>query len=138
MQMSDVVESPITWILTGICIVGCIYAKRNVVSGVITGIMAPMVIVPLWIVSGLAVNVPHLMVRSMFPDLLPYLQDSPSPWAALLLFTTYPGNVATLITAALFIWYCIVGRESAHRRLAFTNHRSRLVGSNPFMKHYWR
>ncbi len=136
--MIDVVESPITWILTGVCIVGCIYAKRSVVAGIITGIMAPMVIVPLWIMSGLAVNVPHLLVRTLFPKLLPFLENSSSAWAGAVLFITDPGHLATLITAAFFIWYCIVGRMNSHRPLAFTSTRSRLTASNPFIRRYWR
>ncbi|MFK5922378.1 MAG: hypothetical protein QM496_09385 [Verrucomicrobiota bacterium] len=135
--MRDVVESPLTWILTGICVVGCIYAKRSVISGIITGIMAPMVIVPLWIMAGLAVNVPHLLVRKMFPDLLPYLQNSSSAWASGILFVTDPAHLATGITAGFFIWYCIVGRMNSHRPLAFTLERNTITSPSPLTRRFW-
>lgn len=136
MQMQDVLDSPITWILTGICIAGCIYAKRNIVVGIICGVIAPMFVVPVWITVGLAVNIPHLLIRTMFPKLLPFMENSPSAWAGAVIFLTDPGNVATFITAALFVWYCIVGRKNAHRSAAFVSSRNRPAGTSPFIRRF--
>jgi len=137
MQFGDVLASPIIWVLTVICIIGCVYANRSVVVGIICGVIAPMVVIPIWVIAALAINVPHLLVRTLFPELVPFLEKSSSAWAGVVVFLTDPGNLAVFITAVLFVWYCIVGRKNCHRPAAFTPTRSRLTASNPFIRRFW-
>jgi len=133
--MSDAVATQL-WILTPICIAGCIYAKRSVVSGIICGVIAPIVVFPLWLSVALAVNVPYLMVKKMFPGMFVSLANSSSAIAEAVLYLTNPGVMAVIITAALFVWYCIVGRKNSHLPPAYAPRKSRSMGSSPFIRKF--
>ncbi len=133
--MSDAVVTQLL-ILTPICIVGCIYARRHVVSGIICGVIAPIIVFPLWLSVALAINVPYSLVKKMFPGVFVALQNSSSTTAESVLYLTNPAVVAVFITAGLFIWYCIVGRMNSHRSPAYAPRKSRSMGSSPFIRKF--
>jgi hypothetical protein len=135
--MSDAVVTQL-WILTPICIAGCIYARRRVLSGVICGVIAPIVVFPLWLSVALAVNVPYLLVKKLVPGMFVSLEKSSSATAGAVLYFTNPGVIAVFITAGLFIWYCIVERRNSHVPTAYAPSRGRRMGSSPFMRCFWR
>ncbi len=138
MSASNVIESPITWIVLGTCILGCIYAHRGVVNGIIAGTIAPIVIVPLWIASALVVTVAHGLAEDLLPNLIPLLESSPSRWAEIVLILTDPALLATLTTAALFIMYCVVSRKDSLRPAAFASEKCRFTAPNPFARPHMR
>jgi len=133
--MSDAVVTQL-WMLTPICIAGCIYAKRNVVAGIICGVIAPIVVFPLWLSVALAVNVPYLLVKKLFPGMFVFLENSSSATAEAVLYLTNPAVIAVFITAMLFIWYCIVGRRSSHVPPAYAPSKGRRMGTSPFIRKF--
>ena len=138
MQFGDILASPIIWILTGVCIVACSYAKRNIVMGVITGVFAPMILIPIWVIAALAINVPHLLLRTLVPELFAALNNSSSVWSGVFLFVADPSNLAASFTAILFIWYCHVERMTAYLPAATFDRGAGGKCSNILRRETWR
>jgi len=138
MQFGDILASPLIWVLTGICIVACTYAKRSLVAGIITGVIAPMVLIPIWVIAALAINVPHLLLRTLFPEIFTGLHNSSSVWAEAVLFITDPSYLAMFVTAVLFTWYCRVERKTAHLAAASSAGGARGRCSNILRRETWR
>lgn len=99
-MFGDILASPFFWVLTVGCIAACIYAKRNVAVGIITGIFAPLIIIPIYIIAALAINVPHFLVRKMFPEIFVALKSLSTVWSTVILLVTDPGHLAALFTCA--------------------------------------
>lgn len=138
MQFGDILASQIIWVLTGICIVACSYAKRSVVAGVITGVIAPMVLIPIWVIAALAINIPHLLLRTLFPEIFTGLHDSSSAWSEAVLFLADPSYLAMFVTGLLFAWYCVVERKTAHLPAASSDRGTRGRCSNILRRETWR
>ena len=95
------------------CMLGGFYAKASFVKGLVFGWIAPLVLVPVWYVSLIAVSLPLRFVHTGWPTLVPKIEN-PEGWmwclAALFL---HPGLLAMLVTVGLFAFYCYY--ERIHR-----------------------
>ncbi|MEM8955026.1 MAG: hypothetical protein AAGD22_12820 [Verrucomicrobiota bacterium] len=60
-MLGEVLVSPYAWATFVICVLGGWYAKRCLVDGIIVGGIASLILVPVWVVAGMAMMIPRLI-----------------------------------------------------------------------------
>lgn len=131
MNIGDLVVSPYTWIVVGICFVGCCYAKRNCANGILFGVVAIGMVGPMWMVMFLALFGPWLALEKMFPEMTSSAVALFASWPEWACFVFHP---ATLLTGALFLLYCKVERGNTGIVAGYVLPRPRGASYNPFLR----
>lgn len=110
---------------------GCGWAKRSVVHGFILGWVAPMVVAAVWAVMAMALMGIHVMAQELVPKLAGSVEAVFADWPQWAVFLLNP---ATLLTAAMFVLYCVIERGNTGIASGYVERGNGMRGQNVFSR----
>lgn len=131
MRAGDIVASPWTWVVWVICIAACWYAKRDLLSGFMVGMFAPIVLAAVWFASLLVLLLPYRLLDWVAPDAVDSVVRA---FAGLPEAARHVLHPAALLTAALFALYCWSERANGGLPASHMPRTSQRDDPNPFSR----
>ncbi|MEM7144592.1 MAG: hypothetical protein AAF591_05625 [Verrucomicrobiota bacterium] len=132
-MLGEVLASPYTWATFAICVLGGWYAKRCLVDGIIVGGIASLILVPVWIVAGMALIVPRLIVELVYPGFGAWVGGLVAGWPFWATLLVHP---ATGVTGVLFFLYCRAERENSGAPAVYTPYESEVARHNVLSRRF--
>ena len=115
MTTRDVLVSPYSWAVFGICCFAGWYVKRNLRGALTYGLIAPLFLVPLWWTVLFCFSIPYLILSRIAPEFSAEVGGIfgllPGPMQVLL-------SPPFLVTVCLFVIYCRSDRDTSDLRPA--------------------
>ena len=131
MTLEGFLSSPLFWTIFGGCFLAGWYAKRSFIKGLGVTLIAPMVIVPLWILITVVLSLPTYLLRLYFPKMMETVAEvmAELPESAIFLF-----HPSTILAGVLLFLYSKSERETAHLPPAGGPNASPSQCANPLRK----